>query len=306
VKFDVDVPGHRHTPGLNEWAWSFGPREWRRVATTADDLGYATLTVSEHIAIADYDVDRLGPFWPDAVSMLTFLATCTERIRVDARVLVLPYHRPVGLAKALATIDYLSAGRLNVSVGVGHSEPEFAALGVPYADRGAIMDESLDVLVELWTAPQPSFAGRFFQVQGVTFAPRPVQQPRPPIYIGGNSRPALRRAARFDGWQPNPTDTRLADLREQREYLLEHVGDRADFDVYWLDPPSTVEPLTAAAFASAQRRSEWVERYLAGVAAEFVPFGVTRTPVPAAEVGSLDEYLDYLRWFAAEVVPLAG
>lgn len=136
--------------------------------------------------------------------MLNFLAGCTQKIRLGTHVLIIPYRDPIFTAKILATIDVLSGGRLTVGAGVGWMEEEFLALGLKtFANRGAVANEYLQMFKELWTKDAPQFQGKFCEVSGIGFQPKPVQKPHPPIWIGGHSLPALRRAARFgDGWMP--------------------------------------------------------------------------------------------------------
>jgi len=204
MDFDVALPGTNHIPGVHTWAHSLDPEGFRRILAAVDELGYRTVTVAEHLAMPHFEVPRLGPYWQDALSVMAFAAAATRRIRIDATVLVLPYHHPLRLAKALGTIDVLSGGRVNVSVGVGHAEREFVALGVPFAEFGAVTDEILAALDTLWTAQHPEHRGKYFEIAELAVEPTPLQKPRPPIYVGGNSKPALRRAARYEGWQPNP------------------------------------------------------------------------------------------------------
>ena len=106
-----------------------------RIAATIDGLGYDAITTSEHLAMPYEEVPRLGPYWMHALSVMAFVSGATKRVRVDASVLVLPYYHPLAFAKALSTIDVLSGGRLDVSIGVGHAMREFEALGVPFAER---------------------------------------------------------------------------------------------------------------------------------------------------------------------------
>jgi probable F420-dependent oxidoreductase len=138
-------------------------------------------------------------------------------------VLVLPYHNPIRLAKTAATLDVLSGGRLILGVGVGAVPPESEAMGSPYVERGAITDEAIAVMKELWTKDDPSFAGKSSRFSGMPCSPKPVQQPHIPILIGGNSRAAIRRAVRLgNGWHPlavSPEVLRqgIRDLHEQAQ-----------------------------------------------------------------------------------------
>jgi probable F420-dependent oxidoreductase len=156
-----------------------------------------------------YAADGASPFDPEQpfyepLSVLNFLAGCTERIRLGTHVLIVPYRPPVFAAKILATLDALSGGRLIVGAGVGWMSEEFEALGLStYAQRGAVTDEYLQLFKELWTKNDPEFHGTFVEVSDIGFHPKPVQRPYPPIWIGGHSIPALRRVALLgDGWMP--------------------------------------------------------------------------------------------------------
>jgi probable F420-dependent oxidoreductase len=151
---------------------------------------------------------------------LAFLAAHTERIRLGTGVIILPQRNAVELAKELASVDVVSRGRLIFGLGAGYLEPEFRALGAPFAERGAVTDEAIDVLRALWTQEKPRFAGRFYRFEGIDAHPRPVQKPHPPIVVGGMSRAAARRAAaRGNGWygfftDPAATARSLAWIRE--------------------------------------------------------------------------------------------
>jgi probable F420-dependent oxidoreductase len=135
---------------------------------------------------------------------MAFLAGITERLRLVTSVIILPYRNPVLTAKMLATVDVLSRGRITVGVGVGWLREEFEALHAPDFDqRGAVSNEYLQILKTLWTQDPADFAGQFYQFKGLRCLPHPLQKPHPPLWIGGHSRPALRRGAKYgDGWHP--------------------------------------------------------------------------------------------------------
>jgi len=151
----------------------------------------------------------VATFQPDEdyyepLAALNFLAGCTQKIRLGTHVLILPYRNPVLTAKMLSTLDVLSGGRLILGAGVGWMEEEFQALGLDtYAQRGAVTDEYIQLFKELWTKDDPVFQGEHYQLSGTGFMPKPVQKPHPPIWIGGHTNPAIRRAAKYgDGWMP--------------------------------------------------------------------------------------------------------
>ena len=192
------------------------PDNLKSLAQRAESLGYDSVWVSDHIILPrqvdsfyPYAADGVATFRPDEdyyepLAALNFLAGCTQRVRLGTHVLILPYRNPVLTAKILATLDVLSAGRLILGAGVGWMEEEFQALGLDtYAQRGAVTDEYIRIFKELWTKDEPEFQGEHYQLSAAGFQPKPVQKPHPPIWIGGHTGPAIRRAAKYgDGWMP--------------------------------------------------------------------------------------------------------
>ena len=182
-----------------------------RVARAAEGAGLDSVWTGEHVVLPDPQAppspaSPRTPFLDPSVA-LSHLAAHTERIRLATGIVILPQRNPVELAKELASVDVLSGGRLIFGLGAGYLEPEFRALGAPFADRGAVTDEAIDVLRELWTAERPRHRGRFHRFEGIDAHPRPVQRPHPPIVVGGMSRAAARRAARRgNGWYGFLTD----------------------------------------------------------------------------------------------------
>src|SRR5499433_1137244 len=191
-----------------------GPVATREALTTfaheADRRGMASLWVSDHVifprtATGSYPGGRF-PHPPDKpylepVITLTAAAMCTTRARLGASVFILGHRHPVVMAKMLTSIDALSEGRLIVGVGVGWWREELEILGAPFHQRGRQADEALRVFKALWTEDNPSFEGEFFRFSDIGFAPKPVQKPHPPIWVGGDSPGAFRRVATLgDGW----------------------------------------------------------------------------------------------------------
>jgi probable F420-dependent oxidoreductase len=172
----------------------------RRAAVQAEELGFADVWVSEHIIVPK---DRMYPpsaiFW-DPVLTLTWAAAATRRVGLGTSVLVLPMRHPLPLAKELATLQNLSAGRLILGAGVGWMEDEFAALGVPFRERGRRMDEGIAMMRAVWSDDPVSFEAKTIPatIDDMRMLPKP-EKPIP-IWIGGTSEPALKRAARLDGW----------------------------------------------------------------------------------------------------------
>ena len=173
------------------------------LATRAEALGFHSVWVHDHVFNVGHVRERIGgkPYY-EPLTLLSFVAARTSRVRLGTSVLVLPYHNPIRLAKAAATLDVLSGGRLVLGVGVGAIESEMEALGTPFRQRGAFTDEAIAVMRALWTQELPSFAGRYSRFAGMPFSPKPLQTSIP-VVVGGVSRAAIRRAARVgDGWQP--------------------------------------------------------------------------------------------------------
>lgn len=208
------------------------PEDVIEVATRAETLGFDSVWVNHHVLHAGYILERLddGPYY-DALTLLSYTAAKTSRVRLGTTVLVLPYFNPIVLAKALATLDLISGGRLNIGIGVGNLKQESDALGSRFSNRGAYADESIIVMKELWTEKAPSHAGHFFKFAGVKFSPKPIQTPHPPLLVGGHSTPALRRVARLgDGWHPTglwPEELcrLLARLQPMVEYAARSISD---------------------------------------------------------------------------------
>ena len=150
----------------------------------------------------------------DSLTCLAFLAGCTEKITLGISVLVLPYRHPLYWTRVAVSIERLSKGRLIMGVGVGWMEEEFAAQGVSFKDRGRMTDEQLQIVSRLWTEEHSSFQGQHYQFEDVAFYPKPIQQPRIPIWVGGEGISAQRRAGRYgDAWFPYFVTITPAELR---------------------------------------------------------------------------------------------
>ena len=190
----------------------------RRCAELAEQAELDELWISDHIAIPPDDAEGSGGRYLDPLTLLAYLAAVTERIGIGTAVLNLPYRPPLPTAKALATIQELSRGRLRLGVGVGWMEAEFKALGVPRSRRGAIANETLEFLANCFAQDQVEANGQPF-----LFLPRPA---RPPIFVGGSSRAALERVIRFgDGWMPMGGDPeKLRPAIEELGRLAERAG----------------------------------------------------------------------------------
>ncbi|MGA9012422.1 MAG: LLM class F420-dependent oxidoreductase [Acetobacteraceae bacterium] len=191
-------------------------RSFARIAQQGEAMGYDYLTLTDHVVLPDvtvpgYPYSESGEFMSNTpterhelLTATAFIAAKTSRIRLVLAVLVVPHRPAVLAAKMLSTIDVLSEGRLVIGIGAGWLKAEFDAVATtPFAERGAVTDEYLEAFRALWTREHAQFDGRYTKFADLIFLPRPVQQPHPPIWVGGESGPSLRRAARFgDAWYP--------------------------------------------------------------------------------------------------------
>jgi probable F420-dependent oxidoreductase len=206
---DVFTAGKPYPPGMAN-----NPQAFVAIAREAERLGFDALWVGDHIAFPPHtvrphryaqhldgaDLRSDQPIF-DPLVVLTFLAGQTSRIKLAVSVLVVPYRNPVLAAKWIANLDVLSGGRVLLGVGTGWMPEEFAAVAAPFAERGAVTLEYLEVMRAIWTQEKPSFSGRFYQLDpGLRFYPKPLQQPLP-VWGGGSTPRGLRRAAKIaDGW----------------------------------------------------------------------------------------------------------
>ena len=216
MRFGLSLPHFRQVAS---------PEVIRQVAQRAEHLGYDGIWVSDHIVIPDSAVGRFGSMFYEPLTVLGFAAACTSRVRLGTTVLILPYRNPVVTAKVLATLDVLSDGRLTAGMAVGWTEDEFKALGVPFRERGALSDEYIAAFKALWTQDKPTFQGHYVCFEHIAFEPKPVQQPHIPIWIGGNSKRAIRRAVALgDGW--HPTRPLVGDVIVGMAYVREVCAQR--------------------------------------------------------------------------------
>ena len=274
-----------------DWEREAGPTDLARIAKTADDAGFRYIGVCDHVALPDSVVGGMGTHWMEPIGTLSWLAAHTTRVGLLTHVYVLAYRHPLMAAKQFANLDYLSGGRALIGIGAGHVEAEFNRLGVDFHRRGKATDEGIPVLA---AALESEF------VDGFGARPRPVQSPRPPIWVAGSSAPAIARAAKFgDGWLPQgPSNQEMVDMlhagrdaagRSDRPMMIGHITPflyvgHPSFDV----GAGTITGSPAAI----------AEQILAGTAN-----GVNQLQV-RFKARSCDELCDQMVAFATEVAPL--
>jgi probable F420-dependent oxidoreductase len=227
MKFTITYPMHSH-PYHPEFASGAGVV---KLATATEAAGFDGFGFTDHPAPTQRWLDAGGHDALDPFVALAFAAAHTSTIRLIPNIVVLPYRNPFVVAKSGATLDRLSDGRFTLAVGVGYLRKEFTALGVDYEERAELFDEALEVIDAIWTGDDVSFDGKHFSAVGITAHPRPVSNPRPPIWIGGNTGSARQRVVdRGEGWCPFAAPKALARTAKTAamdsvEALVTAIGD---------------------------------------------------------------------------------
>jgi probable F420-dependent oxidoreductase len=296
IKFGMQLPVQATSRLMaEEWEHDAGPPEIAAVAQAADRNGFDYVSVCDHVAIPRDLAPRMTTTWYDTVSTLSWLAGVTEHVRLASTVYILAYRNPLLTAKAFSTLDALSGGRAVLGVGAGHVLAEFEALGVPFHQRGRITNEAI-------TAIRAAFSDEW-GLGDLGQSPRPVQPGGPPIWVGGSSPAAFRRAAELgDGWLPQgPPEQGMAAAIQEIHRIREAAG-RADGPfamggmgrLYVGDPGRDLGPCVTG-------KPEALAEALAQQAA----IGVTHVGLrfPSNSAGEL---IDQIEAFGAEVVPLLG
>jgi probable F420-dependent oxidoreductase len=270
------------------WQLSLGDAE--RLARRADELGFDGVFVPDHVLAPAATSQHYGTIWPDPFSLLAYLAGRTQRVHVGASVIVLPYRHPLVTAKAAATVDQVSGGRFILGIGVGWDQEEFRQLGLPFAERGAMSDEYLRIITAAWSSDVPSFQGKYLSFAGSGFAPRPVQQPHPPIWVAGSpatlSPPSIRRVAALgDAWHPlgltlDMMEKGIAQVRAEAARLgRSRVPTLAPRNALNLGPARA--GANRAAFEGAPEEVAVDVRRAQALGADYMVFDLPRSGVPA-------------------------
>lgn len=201
------------------------PHFMAEFARLAEECGFHSVNVTEHPIPGDKWLGAGGHHALDPFVALAFAAGATDRIGLLTNITVVPYRNPFLLAKAVASLDRVAAGRFTLGVGTGYLKPEYFALGVDFEERNALFDESIEVCRLAWTGESVTYEGRHFSARGTTTHPTPVQDPVP-VWIGGNSKLTRRRVAAWaQGWMPMPNPPEFASTR--RSAVLETLDDLA-------------------------------------------------------------------------------
>jgi probable F420-dependent oxidoreductase len=295
------------------------------LAKRGEALGFTYLAIPDHIVIprsieSVYPYNEAGKMAGTAggdcleqLAVLAYLAAITQKARLLTSVMVVPHRSPVFTAKALATIDLLSHGRVTVGCGAGWMEEEFKAIGAPpFAERGKATDEYLRIFKELWTAENPRFAGEYARFDQIGFLPKPVQKPHPPLWIGGESPAAMRRTARFgDAWYPigsnpqyplNTVDRFVAGIAQLRQEARSCGRDPESITLaYWAnwyneDNPASIDAGKRLLFTGTDADIVEDIQQLRQIGVRHLLFSFQRATLPQS--------LASMERFAAKVLPL--
>jgi probable F420-dependent oxidoreductase len=287
---------------VEPWEEVAGRDELAAICRKADEIGLFYVAVCDHVAVPRTNAERMQTTWYDTIATLGWIAGITEHVRLLSHVFVVPYRHPLITAKAFSTLDELSAGRAILGVGAGHVEGEFDLLGVDFGDRGRLTDEAVDAIRIAFDEEWPTFDGPTWKADGEAgLRPRP-RQDHLPIWVGGSSRPALRRAAtRGDGWLPQgtPRDKMAADIA----YLMEQRADAGRgedpidigtiAETFYLGEPDW----DVGSYATTGSPDKIVESLMG-----FHAMGVNHVQVRFRN-RSLSELLDQMDAFKADVMP---
>ena len=303
MKLGFAMPHMLRLPAMTQpWEAAVTGADQTRLARWAEKLGYEMIAVPEHYVVPREHVELSGPHYLSAYPTMAYWAGATERIRVNSCIAILPLQHPIITAKTLSTMDWLSSGRVTVTFAVGWLQGEFDALGVDYHQRGAMSEEYIQAIIELWTSDNPEFEGKYVSFRDVAFEPKCFQKPHLPIWFGGDADAVLKRTARYaSGWWPfltRPEDipAKLDFIRSQPDYN----GRLADV-YYGLATARVGEGHVATDDPDARPgmgKEEIIDRL--GWLAEL---GVTWSSVPIPVLGHIDEYYDYTQWVAEEIMP---
>jgi probable F420-dependent oxidoreductase len=306
MRFTVYLPNTMHVAAITQpWEHDLTGTDIAHAARIAEQLGYSQVFLPEHFLTPTGHLEFSGNHYFDATTAQAFIAGATSTITIGSMVTILPLHNPVIAAKAIATLDWFSGGRAQVTVGVGWLKDEFDIIGVPFNKRGRIVDECLAAMFELWHNESPHFDGEFVKFGDVAFGPKPISRPHPVLWMGGDADAVLRRAARFgDGWAP--WLTKPAELPAKLDYLRSQPGfDDRPFSIFYSLAVLSIGQQHAIVDDPNAQFGQSAQQVIdnCGMLAEL---GVTDTWVNPPPVQDFNAYLDHLQWVAEEIIPKVG
>ena len=303
MKLAFSMPHQLRVKAMTQpWEHAVTGPDQLRLLRRAEKLGFEMVSVPEHHVMPKEHLELSGPMQMNAYVGMAAYAGATERMRVNSCIAILPLQHPITTAKQLATLDWLSGGRVTVTWAVGWVPGEFALMGVDFSKRGEIAEEYTRAIIELWTSPDPQFEGKHVSFRDILFEPRCVQTPHLPIWFGGDADAVLKRTARHaSGWWPFLTPPekiaeRIDFIKSQPDYngKLEDVfygfsTTRVGEGHVVVDDPKARPGQTGPEIID---RLSWLK-----------DMGVTWSGIPIPAVASIEEYYDYTQWVAEEIMP---
>ena len=310
MKFGFYLPNHGPTAR---------PEPLKSIAQLGDKLGYYCMVAGDHILVpkqieSPYPYTVGGEFhgagsgeYFEQLTLLTYLAGVTKNIRLVPSVMIVPYRPPLLAAKMLATLDVLSQGRLTLGVGVGWMEEEFSALDAPpFSERGAATDEYLRAFKELWGSENPTFNGKYCHFSDIQFLPKPLQIPHPPIWVGGQSKPAIRRAAQLgNGWHPVGA---IPAVPLEPEELSENIGILHHFAESAGRNPQHLDVAMKTPLYDSSNSGDGNRRRFSGTNDEILQDIQTYSDIGTTHIifdirgNDLNQALERLDWFASDIM----
>ena len=304
MKINIGVPNSMHVAAMVQpWELALTGADVGRAMSIADGLGFNKCMLGEHFVIPREHIALSGDHYFHTVVALGFIGGHTKRMKLSSSVSIIPLQNPIVQAKAWSTLDWLSGGRAEALFGVGWLKEEFDILGVDFHKRGRMADEYLAAIIALWTQDSPEFEGEFVNFSNIGFAPKPVQTPKLPIWLGGDAEPVLKRVAKFgDGWSPFRTPP------EKFPECIDLIKSQPEYDGRPIEVFFALEMLNVGAHheilddprAPGSRSVQQIVDQIGWLK----DLGITETIVPLPPgISGFDAYHDRLRWVAAEIMP---
>ncbi len=303
MKFGIKL--HHSGPGAS-------PEHMKRWAQFAESLGFHLIMTADHTALTPEVLEEYPAPYYEPFTNLAWLAAHTDTILLGTTVIVVPHRNPFQLAHLVANVDQLSNGRFVFGVGVGWAQSEFEVLGLPFEKRGAMTDDYLAAMQALWADDAASYDGPFVSFRDVTISPKPAQSPHPPIWVGGSTRPAMRRAVRF-GAAWHPIGVRVDWLRSEAMPELARIAESVGRPTPALCPRIwcrlTDKPLPEDERVAGEGTLEQVRRDLRdlqSLGAEYVLLDTKRSSLTASSARHHEEAWHTLATLADQVIDLQG
>ncbi len=303
MKLAFSMPHQLRIPAMTQpWEMQVTGPDQIAMLKYAEQLGFEMVSVPEHHVMPKTHEDFSGNFQMNSYVGMGVYAGATERMRVNSCIAILPLQHPITTAKQLATLDWMTGGRVTVTWAVGWCEGEFDLMGVDFHQRGAMAEEYTRAIIELWTSETPEFEGQYVSFRDLCFEPRCIQRPHLPIWFGGDADAVLRRTARYaSGWWPFQTKPeRIAEridfIKSQPDY-----NGKLDDVFYGFSTSRLTEdhkPTGDASGRPGQSKGAIIDRL-----GWFAQQGITWSGLPIPAVSSISEYRDYMQWIAEEIMP---